>query len=119
MQGYRAFERAFALPCQSHFTVIKMKLRSAFVAAVLVLGAAQVPGYAQTAPAAAVSADAIKVNAWVKTVDGKRIGRISSVQSTSISVIAVSRIISIPISTLSLGDKGLVTSLTRADISKL
>ena len=94
------------------------------VAAVVALAG---PGAAQTADAAAATATtsssapaAVKVGAVVRASDGRRIGRIDRLETRGgqevASLIYQSRIVHIPVSTLSVGTKGLVTSLARADI---
>jgi hypothetical protein len=62
---------------------------------------------------------------WVRTSDGFAIGRIQYVDKAKdgaakdVGVIYDMRIVHIPAETLTAGDKGLVTSLSRADVSKL
>lgn len=67
----------------------------------------------------------IKTQAMVKTADGRRVGTVSRVikdaagAPVSVQIIYKSRFIVIPATTLSEGEKGLVTSLTTAEINKL
>ena len=79
---------------------------------------------AAPAPAPA-STDAIKAGAVVTTSDGRRLGRIERVENStdgqpaSVRLIYDSRFVNIPASTISAGGKGLVTSLTKAEVRKL
>ncbi len=76
------------------------------------------------APALAQGALAPKEGQMVKTADGQAVGRIDEVQTSggqpvSVSIIYNEHFIHIPASTLSPGDKGLVTSMSRKDVSQL
>lgn len=74
---------------------------------------------------ASTSADAIKAGAVVTTSDGRRLGRIERVENSAdgqpatVKLIYDSRFVSIPTSTISAAGKGLVTSLTKAEVRKL
>ena len=67
----------------------------------------------------------VKAGMMVTSSDGKRIGRVYDVDKAkdgtvnSVSIIRDSRLIHVSASTLSSTDKGLTTSLTRADVAKL
>lgn len=73
----------------------------------------------------ATSTGAVKAGTSLATSDGKRLGRIKRVQTgvdgrpASVTVIYDDRFVNIPASTLSAADKGLVTSLSRAEVSRL
>jgi len=79
---------------------------------------------AQTA-AESAPAPALKAGALLLSADGKRIGRIERVVKgadgapVSVSLIADSRFIYVPASTISPSEKGFSTSLTRAEVRKL
>ena len=66
------------------------------------------------APAPTASAVAPTVGQVVRDVNGRRIGAIDQVQGGVVLVISDMHMLRIPISTLTTGDKGLQTSLTRA-----
>lgn len=78
-------------------------------------------------PAAAFAADApfIKDHALVKTVDGRKVGFIDRViknaagEATGVQIIYRGHFVTIPANTLAPAEKGLVTSLTAKDVSKL
>ncbi|PNP99868.1 MULTISPECIES: hypothetical protein [Sphingobium] len=78
-----------------------------------------------SSPAATQDAPVIKARTMVKTADGVRVGFIDRVNAnaegapTSVQIIYKGRFVSIPAATLSNGEKGLVTSLTAADLNKL
>jgi hypothetical protein len=67
----------------------------------------------------------LKPGAWVRTSDGAPIGRIEYVDKakdgspTGVAVIYDMRVVHIPADSLSAGQKGIVTSLAKADVSKL
>ena len=96
-------------------------MRSSFICAVL-LSVVTVPAAvsAQTAPAAA--AIALKSGTLVSSSDGKKVGRVDRVQKAkdgtplSVGIIFDTRFVYVPVSTLSTSDKGLVTSLTLAQV---
>lgn len=75
-----------------------------------------------TVPAFADTQVVIKENALVTTADGKRIGRIYELRKakdgtvTSVAIIKDDRMIHVPASTLTAGEKGLITSLTSQDL---
>lgn len=90
------------------------------VAAALLIGT---PVLAQEASAPA-AAPVLKAGQMVRTADGQTIGRVDDVQTNagqpvSVSIIYDQRFIHVPSSTLSAGSKGLVTSLSRKDVSLL
>jgi hypothetical protein len=80
---------------------------------------------AQTAPVAAPAAMAApKVGTIVKSSDGRTLGRVDRVNAkdgapVSVNVIVDGRLAHIPMATLSGSDGALVTSLTKAEASKL
>lgn len=82
---------------------------------------------AQTVAEAAPTAPApvLKSGALLLSSDGKRIGRIERVVTgadgtpVSVSLIADSRFVYIPASTIAASGNGLSTSLTRAEVRKL
>lgn len=77
----------------------------------------------EAAPAAAASE--LKPGATLWSSDGKRIGRVDRIVATQAgapgwaNVIVDSRFVSVPVTTISAGDKGFATSLSRAEIRKL
>lgn len=79
---------------------------------------ATVPAMAQEASAPAAAAN-VKQGAMVYSADGRRIGRVDRVRDGAVNIIFDGRIVRIPVSTLSDADKGLTTSLTRKDVTKL
>ena len=98
--------------------VTDMKMHSVFA---LALGLVAVPAIAQTAaPAtAATAAPVIKEGDLVWTADGGKIGSVDSVRDTNVAVITDERMILIPVSSLSAGPHGLVSTLKRKDINRL
>jgi hypothetical protein len=70
--------------------------------------------WAQAPAAPTASALVPTVGQVVRDVNGRRIGAIDQVQGGVVLVISDMRMLRIPISTLTTGDKGLQTSLTRA-----
>jgi hypothetical protein len=68
---------------------------------------------------------ALKAGEWVRTSDGAPVGRIEYVDKakdgspTGVAVIYDMRVVHIPAASLSAGQKGYVTSLAKADVSKL
>ena len=78
---------------------------------------------AESAPAA--PAPVLKSGVVLLSSDGKRIGRIERVVKgadgtpVSVSLIADSRFVYVPASTITASEKGLSTSLTRAEVRKL
>ena len=87
----------------------------------LALGLVAIPAVAQTAaPApAAATAPAIKVGVLVWSAEGHRVGRIDSVRGDVVAVINDMRMVYIPVSTLSTGARGLVSSLSLKDLDRL
>lgn len=83
--------------------------------------AAQAQEAAAPAAVAAPASD-VRVGALVKTVDGRRVGRIERLikdgagQVVSASIIYQSRFVRVPVNTLSAVEKGFVTSLTTKEI---
>lgn len=75
--------------------------------------------------AIAQEAPVIKARTMVKLTDGTRVGVIDRVLKNedgtpgAVQIIYKGRFVTIPASTLSAGEKGLVTSLTSADLKKL
>lgn len=70
---------------------------------------------AQDAPPAAASVEP-KVGQLLRDVTGRRLGPIESIRGDSVFVIFDMHMYRIPTSTLSVGEKGLQTSLKRADL---
>jgi hypothetical protein len=74
---------------------------------------------------AAQAAPVVKRGQWLRSADGSRIGKIDSLRNGAdgnpqwAAVIADSRFVSIPLSTITTVDKAAVTSLTRAEIRAL
>ena len=91
-----------------------MKLSIAFAAALSL-----------SAAAIAADAPAIKANALVKTVDGRKVGFIDRVlknnagETTGVQIIYSGRFVVIPVTTLTAAEKGLVTSLTAKEVNRL
>lgn len=75
--------------------------------------------------AVAAGSPEIKTQAMVKTADGRRVGTVGRVikdaegSPVSIQIIYKGRFVVIPATTLSSDEKGLVTSLTAAEVNKL
>jgi hypothetical protein len=92
-------------------------------AAVLTALSISTAALAQSAPAAQPSP--VKAGQWVRSSDGAMIGRIEYLDKGSdgavkdAAVIYEMRMVHIPGDSLSAGDKGVVTSLTKADVRKL
>ena len=74
---------------------------------------------APVAAAAAPAAPAIGRGALVFSADGRRIGRVDRVRDSGVSLIYNGKFIELPTASLTQGDRGLTTSLTRADLAKL
>lgn len=91
-----------------------MKMSLAFAAA-----------FAVSTMALAADAPMIKTRTIVKTSDGVRVGFIDRVNKGAdgapidVQIIYKGHLISIPASTLTGADKGLVTSLTKAEVNRL
>ncbi|WP_156679907.1 hypothetical protein [Sphingomonas profundi] len=87
----------------------------------LLLAMAPLAAHAQEA----ATASTVKTGAFLWSADAKRIGRVERVIPTRdgapgwASVIVDSRFVSVPVTTISASDKGLVTSLSKADVRKL
>ncbi len=97
-----------------------MKIHSLFA---LALGLVALPAAAQTAETAPVAAVAaapeIKGGETVWSADGRRIGRVDRVRGTAVAVVSDMAMIYIPIATLTASPRGLVSSLSRKEISRL
>ncbi|MBA4354067.1 MAG: hypothetical protein C0409_05195 [Novosphingobium sp.] len=97
-----------------------MKIHSVFA---LALGLVALPAAAQTAaPAAAVAATTapeIKAGEMVWSAEGRRIGRVDRVRGEAVAVIRDMKMIYIPITTLSVSERGLVSTLTTKEINRL
>ncbi|GAD47331.1 hypothetical protein NT2_01_00990 [Caenibius tardaugens NBRC 16725] len=80
--------------------------------------AAAAPAMAQdgSAPAAASN---VKKGAMVYSADGRRIGRVDRIRDDAVNIIYDGRMIRIPVSTLTDSDKGVTTSLTGKEVSRL
>jgi len=74
------------------------------------------PAMAQNDSSAATS---VKKGVMVFSADGRRIGRIDFIRDNEVGIIYDGRFIKIPVSTLSSAEKGVVTTLTRAEVGKL
>jgi len=74
------------------------------------------PAMAQNNSSAATS---VKVGNMVFSADGRRIGRIDFIRDNEVGIIYNGRFIKIPVSTLSSAEKGVATTLTRAEVGKL
>ncbi len=76
-------------------------------------------------PAAAGAPVTVAAREMIRTTDGKSVGRVDSINKAkdgsvaAVGVIYDGRIVHIPVSTLSAGQNGYVTSLTKADLEKL
>ena len=79
---------------------------------------AATPAMAQDAGAPAAASN-VKKGVMVYSADGRRIGRVDFVRDNAVGIIYNSRFVKIPVSTLSDSDKGVTTSLTGKDVSKL
>lgn len=100
--------------------VTDMMIRFALAAALLAGSAPVLAQPAENAATAAPSAPAdIKRGMLVLTSSGERIGKIDRVYPDSVSVIYHGKFISVPVSTLSVTDHGVSTTLTKRDISRL
>lgn len=80
---------------------------------------AAAPAMAQDASAPAAAASNVKKGAMVYSVDGRRIGRVDYIRDNSVGIIYNGRFVTIPVPTLSDSDKGVTTSLTGKEVSKL
>lgn len=97
-----------------------MKIHSVFA---LALGLVALPAAAQTAepaptPAAAAAIE-IKGGEMVWSADGRRIGRVDRVRGSAVAVVSDMQMVYIPIATLTVSERGLVSSLSRKEISRL
>lgn len=98
-------------------------VRCIAVAAALLAAPAMAQTSVESAPAA--PAPVLKSGALLLSSDGKRIGRIERVVKgadgtpVSVSLIADQRFVYVPASTIVASEKGLSTSLTRAEVRKL
>lgn len=96
-----------------------------FKSLIIALGLVATPVMAETtAPAAPAAPAAIKEGVVVFSAEGRRIGRIDRIKSaegapTAVSIIYNGRFIYIPVSTLTAGDRGLTSSLSKAELNKL
>lgn len=79
---------------------------------------AAVPAMAQDAGAPAAASN-VKKGVMVYSADGRRIGRVDRVRDDAVNIIYDGRMIRIPVSTLSDADKGVTTSLTGKEVSRL
>ncbi|CAH0495321.1 hypothetical protein [Novosphingobium sp. CECT 9465] len=103
-----------------------MKIHSVFA---LALGLVALPAAAQmaepaaaptaTPAAAAVAAPQIKGGEMVWSADGRRIGRVDRVRGSAVAVVSDMQMVYIPIATLTVSERGLVSSLSRKEISRL
>ena len=96
-----------------------MKLQSVFA---LALGLAALPvaaHAAESAPVASAAAPTIKGGELVWSADGRRIGRVDRIRGESVAVIYDMRMVYIPVASLSSGERGLVSSLSRKEIDRL
>ena len=99
-----------------------MMMKTSYLLAALVSLAA-VPAVAQSAaepaPAAATAAPSVARGALVFSADGRRLGRVDRVRDSGVSLIYNGKFVEIPTASLTAGERGLTTSLTRADLAKL
>lgn len=96
-----------------------MKSLQVMAAAAVLFAAA--PALADTAPVAAPATAAaieVKAGAALYTADNRRLGRIEHVFGEKVIVIYDGRMIKVPVSTVSSGDRGFVTSLTLAQLTR-
>ena len=98
---------------------------TAVVSALSLATAASAEDAAATAaePAAAARA-AVKNGEWIYSSDGSAIGRIDHIQkgkdgASTAAVIYQMRMVYIPLDSLSAGQKGYVTKLTRSEVGRL
>jgi hypothetical protein len=102
--------------------VTDMKIHSVLA---LALGLAAVPAAAQTAETAAApeattaAAPEIKGGEILWSADGRRIGRVERVRGSTVAVVADMKMVYVPLSTLTASDRGLVSTLTRKEITRL
>lgn len=94
-----------------------MKISSALALA-LSLCAIPAAVHAQDAAPAATAVVA-KVGDLVWSVDGRRVGRVERIRSTSVAVIIDMKMIYIPFDKLGSGERGLVSTLTLKEIKHL
>jgi len=89
--------------------------RTRFAALALALASVAAPALADTVQVSAASV-APKVGEVLRDAAGRRIGNIEQVRADQgvVTVIVDMRLVRIPLSTLSKGDKGLQTSLSRS-----
>ena len=99
-----------------------MKIQTVFA---LALGLVAVPSAvlaqdtaAPAAPAAA-AAPTIKGGELVWSADGRRIGRVDRVRGNAVAVISDTKMVYIPIASLSASEHGLVSTLSRKEIGRL
>lgn len=86
---------------------------------VIAAGLMSRPAFAQADVASAQASVAVKRGDMVYSADDRRIGRIDRVRGDKVGIIYRDRFVDIPVSTLTAGERGYKTSLTRADINKL
>lgn len=86
------------------------------VAAMAPIASSATAQEAATTPVAATTAVTPKVGQVLRDANGRRLAPIESIQNGAVFVILDMRMYRIPTSTLSMGEKGLVTSLTRSDL---
>ena len=88
---------------------------TATVLAALLLAPVSAPVLAQEA---AASAPVVKSGMILRDADGRRVGTVDSIRTADgvITVIADMKLLRVPMNTLSTGEKGLMTSLKRAQL---
>lgn len=104
-----------------------MRFSFVFAAAVSALSLAAATASAEetvTTPEAAAAPVSVKNGEWIYSSDGSAIGRIDHVKknkdgASAAAVIYQMRMVSIPLDSLSAGQKGYVTKLTRSEVSRL
>lgn len=88
--------------------------------AAAVLAPVSAPVFAQEAPAAPAASEPVtpKSGAVLRDADGRRIGRIDSVRTADgyVTVIADMKLVRVPIETLQMSEKGLMTTLKRTEL---
>jgi hypothetical protein len=100
--------------------VTDMKLHSVFALALGLVAAPVAVHAADPAPAAAPAAAAdIKGGEAMWSADGRRVGRVDRVRGNTVAVVADMKMIYIPLDTVSVTERGVVSTLTRKEINRL
>ncbi|MDT0509718.1 hypothetical protein [Novosphingobium sp. MMS21-SN21R] len=97
-----------------------MKLHSVFALALGLVAAPVAVHAADPAPAAApAAASDIKGGEAMWSADGRRVGRVDRVRGNAVAVVADMKMIYIPLDTVSVTERGVVSTLTRKEINRL